>query len=89
MLRINHYSYICDFFTYSRIRDEAVSYKARNRLVLDEGTTSVRYSSVAGNWVHSVARYSPHAQPVPSFAAAAAKLAIAASFYDKRINYNY
>jgi hypothetical protein len=32
-----------------------------------------------------VARYSPHA---PSLAAAAAKLAIAASFYDKRINYN-
>jgi hypothetical protein len=32
-----------------------------------------------------VARYSPHA---PSLAAAAAKLAIAASFYDKRINYS-
>jgi hypothetical protein len=35
--------------------------------------------------VPTVARYSPYA---PSFAAAAAKLAIAASFYDKRINYN-
>jgi hypothetical protein len=42
----------------------------------------------AWNCRGSVARYSPYAQAVPSFAAAAAKLAIAASFYDKRINYS-
>jgi hypothetical protein len=63
--------------------DTVLEYPFRGRRELLSSRTGDPLSEVI-----FVARYSPHAQPVPSFAAAAAKLAIAASFYHKRINYN-